>query len=1165
MKKQVSLKASIRQPIRTLIFTLLVAVATFGFVARVVEFTILNNEINRLSQFYRTVGSLVPLDATTTNNVYHAANLIADSPFIEFDDRRVMVQGVMDDVLNATLEFYTEGGHSLQVGQNPFAYKDVYPFESFAVVEIVRSFRRSAFITGTHEIFETHTLSMQVVDVIYGHDQFVGGRQLRADFIVDENGNSAVDHLQQGGHYLVRATMQNARGAEPRLTLDIFPIVDDILFVSMDDEDMLAYVWETLADEIEILNANVHMLMLAGTRDMTALPFIQTGLYERFQGRLLTQDDYINANPVIVIPQSLDSRRAAARVGETITITLRNMQTFPNGAPAPEWVSPGVFGHWQNLPAGYWTAIPKHYAGDWQNYEYITLELEVVGTYLIPAHWPMPPRWQHIASSFRNWEAFIPASLIPEGWGIAEAHLVSGAYSFVLNSAEDILPFRGTLGTQLNDLGFDVAFYGADARNFYASVTPIRNAITLNLVLFSAVLIVVLALTVFLYLKQRYREFAIMRALGITQGSAIAQVIAPVLLFWLPVVIAASIGGWYFALGQASEGLQALLEIDVPADMGEVLVRMNILERARWEAERVEIYVTPNIDMIYLAWFCTGLVAAWVIAILSGVLSFAGQSMLSLIQRSQGAGAVVRTAKETAPPATFDIQDVGSLLAKRTTVTVMGRLQASRCHHARHIWRSPVKSVLVVGLALLFIVAMGWLNTTIRFTEGEMERLYNTTPVTGIMVDPSLDINSWSGHDIPLQSLNAIRESEFVESYFYTRQRHNEWLLLPMYMGELEDRFEDITDLQQGGFSPAWDLIVEISSWEGFVADASRPVAFGTDIHGEFEYFFAPGFDISDFVRNDGQAPVPIIVPEWYLQGRWLHFHETGIFAWAADMEDEDFAEVVVSPDECVRLAALRNYARYTEAVIIGWYSGGHPNSAAGAIIMPSFTAEEDEGNVSSPQEYFEGTITTVTGVGGGQFNPTPPDRLVSTLSFNVNPAMSRYLVNFTEEMAERLVFTEIFSDIWVPLWGGGLAENLLVNYNHQLIINDAELRLVIMPLESNLNLLRLLYPMVLALSFVLSLGLCLMIMLQNAKNAAIMRVLGMPKAKTRLNLFMELVAVCFIGLLIGFAAVLIMGVTLPEALLLAAVYLGGAIIGTAVGVIVVSQRTPLDLLQVRE
>ena len=1165
MKKQVSLKASIRQPIRTLIFTLLVAVATFGFVARVVEFTILNNEINRLSQFYRTIGLLVPLDATTTNNVYHAANLIADSPFIEFDDRRVMVQGVMDGVLNATLEFYTEGGHSLQAGQNPFAYKDVYLFESFAVVEIVRSFRRSAFITGTHEIFETHTLSMQVVDVIYGHDQFVGGRQLRADFIVDENGNSAVDHLQQGGHYLVRATMQSARGAEPRLTLDIFPIVDDILFISMDDEEKLNYVWETLAWEIEILNANVHMLMLTGTRDMTALPFIQTGLYERFQGRLLTEDDYINANPVIVIPQRMDSRRAAARVGETITITLRNMQTFPNGAPASAWVSPGAFGHWQNLPAGYWTAIPKHYEGDWQNYEYITLELEVVGAYRIPEHWPIPPRWQHIPESFRNWEAFIPASLIPEGWGIViDEHLVSGAYSFVLNSADDILPFRAALGTQLTDLGFDVDFHGPDASNFYASVTPIRNAITLNLVLFSAVLVVVLALTVFLYLKQRYREFAIMRALGITQGSAIAQVIAPVLLFWLPVVIAASIGGWYFALGQASEGLQALLEIDVPADMGEVLVRMNILERARWEAERVEIYVTPNIDMIYLAWFCIGLVAAWVIAILSGVLSFAGQSMLSLIQRSQGAGAVVRTAKETAPPATFDIQDVGMLLSKRTTATVMGRLQASRRHHARHIWRSPVKTVLVVGLALLFIVAMGWLNTTIRFTEGEIERLYNTTPVTGIMVDPSLDINSWNGHDIPLQSLNAIRESEFVESYYYTRQRLWEWLLLPMHMGELEDKFEDITDLQQGGFNPAGDLIVEISSWEGFVQDASRPVAFGTDIHGEFDYTFAPGFDVSDFVRNDGQAPVPIIVPEWYLQGRWLHFHEIGIFAWTTDMEDEDFVEVTLSPGEQVRLAATRNYSQFREAIIIGWYSGGHPNSAAGAILMPSFTAEDvetQEDEITEQEEVAATMMITSFGV----FNPTPPDRIVSTLSFSINPAMSRYLADFTEEMAELLVFTEVFTDVWVPTFGGMDLINARVDYNHQLIINDAELRLVIMPLESNLNLLRLLYPMVLALSFVLSLGLCLLIMLQNAKNAAIMRVLGMPKAKTRFNLFMELVAVCFIGLLIGFAAVLIMGVTLPEALLLAAVYLTGATIGTAVGAIVVSQKTPLDLLQVRE
>jgi len=62
MRKQIPLKTSIRQPVRTLIFILLVGLASFGFVSRAVEYIILNREMNRIEEFYRTTGTLVPID-----------------------------------------------------------------------------------------------------------------------------------------------------------------------------------------------------------------------------------------------------------------------------------------------------------------------------------------------------------------------------------------------------------------------------------------------------------------------------------------------------------------------------------------------------------------------------------------------------------------------------------------------------------------------------------------------------------------------------------------------------------------------------------------------------------------------------------------------------------------------------------------------------------------------------------------------------------------------------------------------------------------------------------------------------------------------------------------------------------------------------------------------
>ena len=60
---------------------------------------------------------------------------------------------------------------------------------------------------------------------------------------------------------------------------------------------------------------------------------------------------------------------------------------------------------------------------------------------------------------------------------------------------------------------------------------------------------------------------------------------------------------------------------------------------------------------------------------------------------------------------------------------------------------------------------------------------------------------------------------------------------------------------------------------------------------------------------------------------------------------------------------------------------------------------------------------------------------------------------------------------------------------------------MVVIPMEQNLSLLKLLYPVAIVLSAIMGLGLLLLLMLQNAKVVAIMRVLGTSKNKSRTTL----------------------------------------------------------------
>ena len=1170
MRKQIPLKASLRQPVRTIVFILLVGLASFAFVSRFTEYVILNQEINRIEEFYRTVGTLVPIDPHSYNNVYMAANLIADSPFITFEDRRVVVQGVMYGVLNSLRGHHTLGGDSTVRGENPFDYKGLNPFDSIAVVEVLNIWKPIVYITGSTEPLDIVRVSFRINEVLYGHSQFIMQRPYIASFTVDEMGYTIVDHLEIGERYLVRATRQTASGVNPPdlgdgNNIDFFPLFDDVYFVNMADEVAMELAMYKMANTIAILNENSHMLMLTGTRDMTVLPLVSSGAFRRLQGRFITEEDYLNANPVIVIPQGLDSRRANARVGQTITITLRDMRTFESGATkTPElmqhiehtndlisrffagtanplrqevfwWALPyGVESHWQNFSAGYWTGIPHNYEGDWQNYPTIEIELEIIGTYIFSDLWYDLPRWQHISLSYRELEAFIPASIIPEGWGIVETHIVSGLYSFLLASPEYITPFIVTYAERLEDLGFRVQFVGEDPTNFLMSAIPIRSAIFINLLLSIAVLVIVFAFTVFLYLRQRYKEFAILRALGTSKFNAIKQVMLPVFVFWLPAVIIASVGAWFFALEQVIASLEVLAEIELPADYGETVVIRNILEQMVYDAAMLEQRLIPEISLVYLLYLSLALLIVWSGAVLVGALLFTRGSMLSLIQNMQNAGASVNStnlveSQHQKTPVTVTIKNLDEVLTTTPLTSKRNTFLFNVRNHLRFIKRTPTKTILVIAMALMFILALGWLSNTINFIESEINRLYDTTIITGEIVGPNTDLNTpiW-GHNIPQSSLDILVDSGFINHY-YTTALTRIGLFAPINYGV--ENLEGVRRIEQNMLS----MIKTVSEFDIFVEEATRPVSFGLELGGEFELELI--VDSFEYVYGDGEA-IPIIVHETLLNRNFMISSDSGTVHYRVDengniitnnLQLGDYVYLLAGHEVMAGMGGWAPTNVYT-ARIVGVYSGGHRG----------VTYRMQRGLIIVPETRWSN---------------------YSTVTFTVNQENVRNLATLEYTLNDQLVYNiyHVFREPW------GYSQQLVGRANHQVTLNDSELMLVVKPLEESLNLLRILEPIARTTSFVIGFGLSLLLILQNAKNVAIFRILGMSRVKVRFNMCAEYLSICILGIVFGFASVIIMGVTFTTASILCVIYLAGTFSGAVLGVVAISQKPPIQLLQVRE
>jgi len=137
-------------------------------------------------------------------------------------------------------------------------------------------------------------------------------------------------------------------------------------------------------------------------------------------------------------------------------------------------------------------------------------------------------------------------------------------------------------------------------------------------------------------------------------------------------------------------------------------------------------------------------------------------------------------------------------------------------------------------------------------------------------------------------------------------------------------------------------------------------------------------------------------------------------------------------------------------------------------------------------------------------------------------------------------------------------------------IIWDEELRIVIAQLEKNLSLLVVLYPVVIAVSVLIGAGLCFLLLLQATREAAIMRVLGTTRAAVRLALILEPLILSILGVMLGLGISRLLGMTTDlvstvPILTSAGLYLVGVLVGSVAGAISVTNKKPIELLQVKE
>ncbi|MCL1989223.1 MAG: hypothetical protein FWG64_14810 [Firmicutes bacterium] len=1127
MRKNIYLKSMLRQPGRTFLIMLLIAIVVFAVVLRVSEFINLNSHISQIAETYTSIG-LLQADSQLAD-VSPWADIVANSQFVGFDDRRRFAEGILEDFFSADMSGMDNGffwNGIINYDNQPRITETLFVGYLWNIEEMDEDNSWMQFwVSWLGAGMPEHIQQGNSVSVAVHHNVMLNGEMVRIN---------PTDFLQPENNYLVRAYFRepvgpaaatwfpNANsvglaswGGPTVQDLTLLPLnenlndFDEIFWVLPVEwvstetgelvQSTLDYVelddFQPLFDNLEKINRNQRAVFLQTTRNMYLMPQMLVNSHLRMindfnnPGRLINFDDYINQNPVAVVNADF-ARIRQLSLGDTFVVNVSPNQ-FVSGvnSRATGW---GIFNDFVIRSENLENAENAENSQDSD----IRLELEIIGIVEngLPGFRTQAPRY-----------IYIPDSLLPADFAITgiENTLPADRFSFMLTSSRHEQTFYNEYNHLLEEMGVNLTLLWTGSVGFWIAADSILTMAGFNAIAMIIALVLVFVISSAILLQQRRKDFAILRALGVSSAKIFMQLFACVIIIIAPAILVGSFAAWQFTQSEIFY-----------VNLDEILSQVAPQNIPGAGVERHFLQIVPPMDItaglpIYLILGMSGIFFAIIfIMIAFGAIYMLKRSTLAMLQ---GTVPKMRLVETVPISKKFEMPNLQEVFATTKKWEISNKMQ----YIYKNIVRAPLQSVLCLIVALAFMLLLGWLQQSIFLTELEIATIHDTTPVE-IEVFAGSDARALSaGSSLPMpfdrrmddfiatNTINRIRESDYFHEVYYVGA-HFISFLVNSPTGVLPVNWR-----QNVGFDESWGIwdfsinqiinpMIGVHNLEQFVQRSES--IFVDGVVGDLAITFADGFGYSDFANPQADF-LPIIVSQSTLNARNLQLGDVASISY--------------------RLVLPRVW--YDKpAIIIGVHNDHISGSASQqAMIVPLQFLEE---NIGSWLGY-------------------------TTLSFEVTPEYSN-----TESLAQvRQTVDEIIRRGDGTFW--------ILDF----FMWDEELRNLSGALEQVLILLNLLYPIVVAIAVAVAIFLSILLMLQNAKMVAIMSVLGSSKPKIALMLCIKQLAVFLGGIILGLLLTLILGWNFSLILPLSLNYFVGAIIGSIFGAILVTKKSPIDMLQVRE
>ncbi len=299
-----------------------------------------------------------------------------------------------------------------------------------------------------------------------------------------------------------------------------------------------------LRELIRVTNEDVHTFDVVYGDDMAAQRRAAEGRMLCAEGRFITPADA--GQPVCVVSTDF-LEMSGLKIGDSITLDLGNYlseQYAPLGAVA---VTRGR-----------------------QNTEYTTQSFTIIGS------WRDLNEGKHVFKDrfwcWSNNAIFVPTAFLPECRNMEGHEFKPSEVSFVIDDAEEIIPFMRECLPMVEEMGLSYVFSDGGWSQIGEELMQSRSIALVKLVIFAGAAVFALLLTVWLFIGRKKREYAICRALGMPKRGASLQLYIPFLLLGGVSAVVGAIAARVFSLRQIVESqAEAMDEIAMHTPAGPAL------------------------------------------------------------------------------------------------------------------------------------------------------------------------------------------------------------------------------------------------------------------------------------------------------------------------------------------------------------------------------------------------------------------------------------------------------------------------------------------------------------------------------------------------------------------------------------------------------------------